>query len=129
MVKYKRYGSDSAGQWNPLEYINPEMKLGIEYRTTERYLGKPVYVKVVDFGAMPNNTLKVVTFGDNTMMPVSAHGIMSGERVIPGCTGDSDYPSQEMQIFTERGQVGIETHVDRSAYTAVVIVKYWKTTD
>ena len=34
--------------WIPWEYINPPLKLGVEYRTTERFLGKPVYVKVVD---------------------------------------------------------------------------------
>lgn len=45
------YGDDSAGlQWGPWEYVNPPMMLGVEYRTTERYLGKPVYVKVVDCG-------------------------------------------------------------------------------
>ena len=27
----------------PWEWVNPPMKLGVEYRTTERYLGKPVY--------------------------------------------------------------------------------------
>ena len=111
------------------EWFNPPTFLGVEYRTTERYLGKPVYVKTVDFGAMPDNTLKVVTFGDNTTRPVSAHGIMAGEYVIPGCTGSSNYPSQEMQVFTAPGQVGITAHINRSGYTAVVIVKYWKTTD
>lgn len=30
-----------------VEWINPPMLLGVEYRTTERYLGKPVYVKTV----------------------------------------------------------------------------------
>ena len=33
------YGS-KIGAW---EYVNPPMQLGVEYRTTERYLGKPVY--------------------------------------------------------------------------------------
>lgn len=102
---------DLGGGWQPWEYVNPSMALGIEYRTTERYLGKPVYVKMVDFGSLPNNTLKVVTFGDNTIRMISAHGIMDGGYVIPGCTGSSDYPGQEMQIFTGNGgNVGIFTH-------------------
>ena len=33
-----------------MEYLNPPLALGVEYRTTERYLGKPVYVKAVDCG-------------------------------------------------------------------------------
>lgn len=35
------------------EWINPPMAAGVEYRTTERYHGKPVYVKTVPTGAMP----------------------------------------------------------------------------
>ncbi len=38
--------------WGPWEWINPPMDLGTEYRTTERYLGKPVYVKLVDCGEL-----------------------------------------------------------------------------
>ena len=41
-------GSDG---WDEVEWENPSMTLGIEYRTTERYLGKPVYTKLFDFGA------------------------------------------------------------------------------
>lgn len=36
------------GDWQPWEYINPPMIPGIEYRTTERYCGLPVYTKLVD---------------------------------------------------------------------------------
>ena len=39
------------------------MDLGVEYRTTERYLGKPVYRKLIDCGAVPDaNTNKTVDF-------------------------------------------------------------------
>ena len=37
-----------AGTWTPWEWVNPPLALGVEYRTTERYLGKPVYVKLVN---------------------------------------------------------------------------------
>lgn len=46
--------------WSPWEYQNPLMSLGVEYRTTERHLGKPVYVMAVDFGALPNTTSKTL---------------------------------------------------------------------
>lgn len=120
------YGSHIS-DW---EYENPLMQLGVEYRTTERYLGKPVYIKAVDFGSLPNNTIKTVTFGDNTIKMISAHGIMNGGYIIPGCTGSTDYPEQEMQIFAcDGGTVGIMTHIDRSKARAVIVAKYWKTTD
>ena len=51
------------GTWLPWEYANPPMELGTEYRTTERYLGKPVYCKLIDFGAVPAaNANKTVDF-------------------------------------------------------------------
>ena len=38
------------GIWGPLEYLNPPMAMGVEYRTTERYNGKAVYAKLIDAG-------------------------------------------------------------------------------
>lgn len=35
--------TDGVITWEPWEYVNPPMQLGVEYRTTERYNGKPVY--------------------------------------------------------------------------------------
>lgn len=35
------------GVWQPWEYENPPMTLWEEYRTTERWMGKPVYTKMV----------------------------------------------------------------------------------
>lgn len=49
------------GGWQPWEWINPPMLLGTEYRTTERYLGKPVYAQLIDFGYGPNNANAHVT--------------------------------------------------------------------
>lgn len=41
------------GVWQPWEWVNPPMLAGVEYRTTERYMGKPVYAKLVFVGAGP----------------------------------------------------------------------------
>lgn len=56
-------GSPTQTSFGPWEWVDPPMYLGDEYRTTERYLGKPVYVKVVDCGAMPSATTKTVNHG------------------------------------------------------------------
>lgn len=45
------YRAKYNGVWNPWEYINPPMVAGEEYRTTERYNGKPVYAKLVSYYA------------------------------------------------------------------------------
>lgn len=84
------YYSSWAKAWQPWEWENPPMAVGVEYRTTERFLGKPVYVKVFDCGLIPHGGTHIV------------HGI-SGDylkvRYFSGCTpffygtdpGNSEY--------------------------------------
>ena len=45
----------SAVEPDEYEWSNPPMMLDVEYRTTERYMGKPVYTKLLDFGTLPSN--------------------------------------------------------------------------
>lgn len=45
MCVCRRY--QEQGAWSEWEWENPPMTPGVEYRTTERYNGKPVYVKYV----------------------------------------------------------------------------------
>lgn len=40
--------------WQPWEWENPPMVLGVEYRTTKRHNGKALYVIRVNVGALPN---------------------------------------------------------------------------
>lgn len=49
-----RHSVDGGATWQPWEWINPPMTLGVEYRTTERYLGKPVYTKIFNTGSLSN---------------------------------------------------------------------------
>lgn len=54
------------GTWSPWEWVNPPMAAGVEYRTTERYQGNPVYVKLVNFGNLPTNgQAKTVSYYDD----------------------------------------------------------------
>ena len=107
-----------------VEWLNPPMLLGVEYRTTERYLGKPVYVKVVDFGPGANNTEKSVEHGARNAIvidyggyakngnsalsvPWMSHSTLSVSRTIITMTADANY----------------------SGYNVYVWIKYYKTTD
>lgn len=60
------------GTWEEWEWIDPPMELTAEYRTTERYLGKPVYTTIVNCGP--------ITAGTNTI----AHNIASVAQMV-GC--------------------------------------------
>lgn len=114
-----------AGVWQPWEYINPPMQLGVEYRTTERYLGKPVYCKLVNFGALPNATQKVVKHNiPNVSSVISVYGSAQDQAIVVGAFG-----MQVTGINADNTNVAIWTSADLSNYSAYVAMKYTKTTD
>lgn len=123
MIKYKRDSSDPAGQWDPLEYINPPMRLGVEYRTTERYLDKPVYVKVVDCGNLPASGLKNIAHGIANCKPIYVYGEMSNGNTLPYAVGTSYY------ISADGTYIQIYVTGDLSNQTVKATIKYTKTTD
>lgn len=49
-----RQRTRNGDTWTEWEWVNPRMALGEEYRTTERYLGKPVYAMHANFGINTN---------------------------------------------------------------------------
>ena len=117
------------GVWSNWEFENPPLKNNTEYLTTERCDGKPVYVKRVDLGALPNASNKrevIVPTGSNIV------GI-DGYSVYTSGAGNVIYtPLVKTDGITSffvnqtTGQVGINTDTDLSTYTATVIVKYTK---
>ena len=105
---------DGATQW---EWINPPMLVGYEFRTTERYNGKPVYMKLVNFGALPANSTKSMTVS-GMYYPFTITGTTSGNRSIP-----------HAGYITVRGsyqEIEVTTTVDYSSTTATLLVKYLK---
>lgn len=117
--------------WTPWEWVNPPMDLGIEYRTMERYLGKPVYVKAINFGALPNNTTKNVSLNiDNPEYLVGIWGNSNKNINIPSNNfGGGMADGNIVAIWTNLLSVYISTNDDRSDHSAIVLVKYTKTTD
>mgnify|MGYP003302668721 CR=1 FL=1 len=67
------------GTWGEWEWENPPMVLGVEYRTTERYYGKAVYCKAINFGALPENTSKTVAHGISNKTENVRHTITSSD--------------------------------------------------
>ena len=129
--------SKDNGVWQPVEWINPPMELGTEYRTTERYLGKPVYVKVVDCGHFAAaGTVKEIMVPDGNV-----------EHMV-GCTGRVGEWQIPATLFAgnpaDAGDVRLEGRVDDShhfyiylyskaydltTWQTIVTIKYTKTTD
>lgn len=137
-AKMRRYNVD--GTWYPWEWENPPMIPGVEYRTTERYMGKPVYAQCVAFGALPNNTDKQVNFdGSGTIKPIRC----AGYGHMPG---DDRYETLNSGIFptsaryttcvwytalglNNQAGVWVRTDYDASGRNAYFVVHYIKTTD
>lgn len=118
------------GTWQPWEWVNPPMILGIEYRTAERYLGKPVYTKLVDCGVGPNATRKRVSAGiSNVDRAVSANGSW-GNMSIPyeWFSGDAS-GAQAITITLNDTYIDIASTVNYSGRTIYALIKYTKTTD
>ena len=117
------------GTWQDWEFENPPLKNNTEYLTTERYDGKPVYVKRVDLGALPNtsNKREVIVPTGVTIISIDGYSVYTSE------AGNEIYtPLVKTEGITSffvnktTGQVGVNTDTDLSTYTATVTVKYTK---
>lgn len=117
----------TEGTWSDWEWVNPPMQVSVEYRTTERFLGQPVYVKAIDFGALPNATTKSVSHSaSNVDVCIRATGsITSGDkRSIPFADSNG-----RVDICGDSGLVTIKTDYNYSSLSAYATIWYTKTTD
>ena len=110
------------GAWQPVEHVNPRMVPGVEYRTTERWQGKPVYTKLVDCGALPNSSAKTIAHGASVGQIVRCNGqTTSNGTPIPRV-----HNGGEIHAFADRGNIYITTNVNYSDQTACVQLWYIK---
>lgn len=119
----------TMGTWHPWEWISPPMMAGVEYRTTERWNGKPVYAWMIDAGALPNTSTKTVYFSNSASTVdevIYCGGSTSGGMSLPHVVAST---TASVYLDNGRGYVNLITGVDRSASTAKILVKYTKTTD
>lgn len=110
------------GEW---EWINPPMVVGVEYRTTERYQGKPVYAKCVNFGSLPNNTTKDITWSESGIVSDVIHAsvITSNGSLVGGVSlSGAEFTATRTNIY-------IKTTGNYSSTTAHFLLKYTKMTD
>lgn len=127
---------NQTDEWDAWEYINPPMQPGVEYRTTERYQGKPVYVKLIDFGALPNKTIKkvdpnITNFSKLVDMRIII-AMSDGSYHIENIWSDNGTNAISLSrawFKLSTGGIAIYTFSDQSANSAIVTIKYTKTTD
>lgn len=91
----------SAGAWQAWEYENPPIDVGTEYRTTERWMGKPVYVQLMDLGEPVNGIAgtNVRVFGVGSLVRASAvcGGALDPDSLSPYVTYENDTISVQLK--------------------------------
>jgi hypothetical protein len=110
------------------EWINPPMEPGVEYRTTGRYQGKPVYGQLVDFGTLPNASTKAVKFGINSGTAVVRWNgtLRVGSQAASFPWISSTGEIRAIAYISSTGHLCVVTFSDQSANTAEFIVEYIK---
>lgn len=106
-----------------------------DYHETEHYAGyawingRPVYRKVVDVGAMPNNTTKTVAHGIAANEVISIRGFAAGGGiVIPLPFVDSISVNNNIYVHVGALDITIDANADRSAFSGYIILEYTKAT-
>lgn len=118
-IMRRQWYNGTLGEW---EWENPPMSLDVEYRTTERYDGKPVFVKKIDFGALPNNSTASVPYGGSgATTAIRCSGTWGGNSTLPYA-----YNTQRAEIYANAARVYITTNFDMSAYSATATVWFVK---
>lgn len=120
-TEWIRYSSDNGSTWQPWEWVNPPMALGVEYRTTERWNGKVVYTKLVNCGALPDNGQKSFAYCD----AVNAVAIQMYGAAIKG-TESISIPYKLIVIEAYEYELVIRTTENMGNWNGYVVVKYTK---
>lgn len=117
-----------SGTWQPLEWQNPPMALGEEYRTTERYNGKAVYAKYLDLGTLPSSGNKSTSYcavGGGEVVRWEAYAISGSGSVntFPFFTTNGE---MRAKIYFTEYSVVVTAITDSSGNTGKAIVWYTK---
>lgn len=121
------------------EWVNPPMLVGVEYRTTERYQGKPVYTKSFNIGALPAgsgtaNRVRVYSATKNVNAIVDYRLVATDGGsfyTLPGRFLDDTFDCWVYGVNLSNGSPNfyICASKDMSTFTGVLTVKYTKSTD
>lgn len=121
--------------WNEWEWVNPPMIVGVEYRTTERFDGHPVYTMAVNYGQLPSNTSKTVDISMNgsysyiQMVGISGQFVSVENQNVTGDLMSADFiKAHWVQAVNGNALIfGLTTNLeDASKYYGFPIIKYVK---
>lgn len=103
-----------------VEWINPPMQLGVEYRTTERFNGKIVYKCVLNISALPNNSTMSVSHGLHVFWAIDI-SIMS-----PTSVTTLNRHKNITELKFNQSDIIISTNADMSSFQSFATLTYTK---
>ena len=122
MFKQRYPSSSDPSVWLPFEWEHPPMRIGVEYRTTERWQDATVYAKLVNFGAAPNSASSSIAHNiENFQQCAGLHGTLGGANLI----GHSGVVSIDVNGKT----ITIETNRDLYKSNVLGLIRYKKNTE
>ena len=111
---------------------------GDVYSTTETLTnkvwidGKPIYRKVIDFGALPNTTTKTVAYNITNLdkfVRIEGYGLNpNSQALMPLPYAAPTDASLNVRLIVASNTVDIQTGSDRTDYNGYIILEYTKTT-
>ena len=121
--KFKKNGKDTYSYDVP--YTQREIKMGTWID------GKPIYRKTIDFGELPNATLKSVSHQiANLDKCVKMQGVaVSSSNLIPLPYIWINNTTYDIVLYVDKAKVNIQTGINRTGLHGYVTLEYTKTTD
>lgn len=118
-----RDGKDFS--YTPWEYENPPMIHDVEYRTTERFNGKPVYVKHISYHAVGVTGRLEIDVGYDASEVVSITGTLNEGDYLYNIS--DNWLVENLRYYTKMGQIAADVKVSYAVYADISIVfKYTK---
>lgn len=123
-------------QNNETKSITKQDLVADKYSTTEQVIGtwidgKPIYRKVIEFGALPNNANKDIAHNiQNLGITTDCRGMAVRTSDSRALTIPDSTPNAEISCGVANTNVYITTQNDRSSFNnSFLIIEYTKTTD
>lgn len=128
-IAVRKSTDNDDGAWGEWEYVNPPMMPGVEYRTTERHLGEPVYCKILEVSPITDGYR--LTIGARKILRTSVYEVYNDSYIpvphVPAFFKSSSLPDASgMAYYTNVNEIVFAHGASNGSTKAVVTVYYTK---
>ena len=122
-----QFSMTKNSRWGEVEWVNPVVKMGGEYRTTEKYNGKPIYTSMIDGGKCPASTTRAVRHNFKIDQIIKQSGWVNYYGVVLPYF-DPDRPADKLVAETTANKTVVSIKTNTDAWTAYNwFVQIWYT--